>query len=167
MKRTSLICAVVLLAHTLPTGAAERLLIDVGPAVAPAAATAVVVTVPELVVTAPPVARSTRVDAAPKRSALLLTMYATACVLQSYDGFSTLKAAAANHVELNPMMSSLASHPGLVIAAKGAMTVATIAVAENLWRNHRRGQAIAMLIVSNGLMAAVGANNAMALRGER
>ena len=98
---------------------------------------------------------------------MLLAMYRTAGLLQAYDCFSMPKAIAANHVAPNPMMAPLVNHPSLVIAAKAGMTIAPIAAAENPWRTNHHRQAIAMLIVSNGLMAAVGAHNAMVLRGQR
>ena len=161
MKRTLLMSVVTLFALTLPARAADRPATDPpwAAAVAPAAADAPqIVTAAVVTVTAPG-------EVVAKRTGLLLSMYATCGILQAYDGYSTIKAAASNHVELNPMMAPLAQHPALVVAAKAAMTVATIAAAENLWRNHHHGQAIAMMVVSNGLMAAVGAHNAMLLRG--
>ena len=167
MKRTVLICAVALVVHTLSASAADRPLVGAVPIVAPMAAAALEVAAPEIVAAAPSIVLSTSVGAPPKRSPMLLAMYATVGLVQAYDGYTTIKGVAANQVELNPAMLPFVKHPSLVIAAKGAMTLATIAAAENLWRHHHRGQAIAMLIVSNGLMAAVGAHNAMVLRGAR
>ena len=43
----------------------------------------------------------------------------------------------------------------------------SIYVAERLWRGHHRGQAIAMMVVSNGIMAAVAASNASIIRSQR
>jgi hypothetical protein len=64
-------------------------------------------------------------------------------------------------------MAPLVKQPALVIAAKAAVTVATIAAAENLWRTHHRTHAVVLLVVTNGVMAAVAANNASVLRGSR
>jgi hypothetical protein len=64
-------------------------------------------------------------------------------------------------------MSGLASHPGALWAVKGGAAFISIYAAERLWRQHRRGQAIAMMAVSNGLMVAVAASNASVLRAQR
>lgn len=165
MKRTFLVCVVALVAHASPSAAADRLATDLGPAVAVAAPiAAAVAAVAAPIVVAPVIALN---EVVAKRGSILLSMYAACGLLQAYDGYSTIKAVASNHVELNPLMAPLVKQPGLVVAAKAAMTIATIAAAENLWRNHHRKQAIVMLVVSNGLMAAVGAHNAMVLRGQR
>ena len=52
-------------------------------------------------------------------------------------------------------------------AVKGGVAFASIYVAERLWRTHHRGEAIAVMAVSSGVMAAVAANNAAILRGQR
>jgi hypothetical protein len=164
MKRTLLVCLIAMFTHTVSATAADHPLADAATVVAPVAAAAVAA--PQILAAAVAVRRATS-DVAASRSPMLLAMYGTAGLLQAYDGFSTLKAVAANHVELNPMMAPLVQHPGLVIAVKAAMTIATISAAENLWRNNHHKQAMVMLIVSNGLMAAVSAHNAMVLRGQR
>lgn len=164
MKCSVLVCVVALVAHGRIANATDRPLTDQVPIVA--AAAIVVDAVPEILsVTAAVV--PARIDPVAKRSPLLLAMYGAAGLLQAYDGYSTITGVAAGHVEVNPLMAPLVKHPGLVIAAEAVMTLATIAAAETLWRSHHRGQAIAMLIVSNGLMAAVGAHNAALLRGQR
>lgn len=164
MKRTLLVALIAVFAHTISATAADRPLDDAVTGVAPVAVAAAAA--PQILSAALVVRRATS-DVAARRSPLLLAMYGSAGLLQAYDSFSTLKAVAANHVELNPMMAPLVNHPSLLIAAKGAMTIATIAAAENLWRSNHHKQAIVLLLVSNGLMAAVGAHNAVALRGQR
>ena len=44
------------------------------------------------------------------------------------------------------------------------MTLATLYAAERQWRQHHRGRAVAIMIVSNGLMAGVAARNAWVKR---
>jgi hypothetical protein len=64
-------------------------------------------------------------------------------------------------------MSAAARNPAAFWAVKGGLTVVNIYVAERLWKKGRRGQAIAMMLVSNGLMVAVAARNASVLRAQR
>ena len=99
-----------------------------------------------------------------KRPSLLVGMYVGSGLLHGYDIYSTLAGIKANKVELNPLMREMVKNPPVFIAVQTALTVATIALADQLWRQHHPGQAIAVMIVSNGLMAAVAAHNASVLR---
>jgi len=101
------------------------------------------------------------------RGSALPVLYVTFGLLQIFDGFSTL--AAVNHgaVELNPVVTGLSGNPAAIWAVKGGVTVLAIATAEGLWRQHRRREAIATMLVANGVMAAVAARNASVLRGLR
>ena len=103
-------------------------------------------------------------DAPAPRSMFLKGMYATSIGLQAFDGYSTMAGLRSGNVELNPMMKSVAQNPTTLFVAKATMTLTTIAIADTLWRSHHRGQAIAVMVVSNGLMAAVAAKNASVLR---
>ena len=98
-----------------------------------------------------------------KRPGFLIGMYAGSGLLQAYDAYSTLAGVKANKVELNPLMSEMVKNPSVFIAAKSVMTFATIFAAERLWRQHHPGKAIALMAVSNGLMAAIAAHNASVL----
>ena len=98
------------------------------------------------------------------RPRILIGMYAASALLQGYDTYSTLAGLSAHNVELNPIVRDLAKNPSVLIATKSAVTLATVVAAEQLWRQHHPGQAIALMIVSNGLMAAIGARNAAVLR---
>lgn len=172
MKRTLLVLLIAVFTHTMSATAAERPLADAATVDAPVAIAAVAASAVAPVAASGNLAAAAVVQRAPsevaaRRSPMLLAMYGSAGLLQAYDGFSTLKAVAANHVELNPMMAPLVNHPSLVIAAKAAITIATISAAEKMWRTNHHKQAIALLLVSNGVMAAVGAHNAMVLRGRR
>jgi len=101
------------------------------------------------------------------RPRMLVGLYAASGVLQAYDAYSTLAGVKMQKAELNPFLSGMVKQPALFIAAKGAMTIATIATADRLWRSHHRGRAIALMAVSNGLMAVVAARNASTLRAQR
>ena len=99
-----------------------------------------------------------------KRPRLLVGMYAGSGLLHGYDIYSTLAGIKANKVELNPLMREIVKNPPVFIAVQSVMTLATIAVADQLWRQHHPGQAIAVMILSNGVMAAIAARNASVLR---
>lgn len=101
------------------------------------------------------------------RGSALPSLYVSLIGLQAYDGYSTSRGLNHGAVESNGFMSGLASHPGALWAAKGGAAFVSIYTAERLWRQHRRGQAIALMVVSNGFMAAVAASNASVLRAQR
>ena len=61
---------------------------------------------------------------------------------------------------MNPLMRSILGSRAAFIGLKVAMTVGPIIVAERMWRDHRRGSAIALMAISNGMMALVAARNA-------
>ncbi len=84
--------------------------------------------------------------------------------LQAYDGYSTVAAINRGATESNAIMSGLVSHPPAFLVVKGALAGVTIVTAEQLWRQHHRTGAIALLLISNGMMAVVAANNASVLR---
>jgi hypothetical protein len=102
-----------------------------------------------------------------ERGAALPALYVSLAGLQVYDGYSTSRGLKNGAVESNAILGALANHPAALWAAKGATAFVSIYVAERLWRGHHRGQAIALMAVSNGLMAAVAASNASTIRGQR
>jgi hypothetical protein len=99
-----------------------------------------------------------------ERGPVLAPMYASLIGLQAYDGYSTNRGLQNGATESNAAIGAVSRHPAAVWAAKGATAFASIYVAERLWRQHRRGQAIVLMVVSNGIMAAVAANNAAIVR---
>lgn len=101
------------------------------------------------------------------RGRVLPVLYVSLLGLQAYDGFSTSRGLEDGAIESNPLMGSLVRHPVALWAAKGGAAFVSIYVAERLWRQHRRGQAIALMIVSNGLMTAVATSNRSVLRARR
>jgi len=96
------------------------------------------------------------------RPPMLKGLYAASIGLQAFDGYSTFVGLRRGSVELNPAMQS--ATPTTLVVAKATMTLTTIAIADQLWRQHHRGQAIAVMLISNGLMTAVAAKNASVLR---
>jgi hypothetical protein len=98
------------------------------------------------------------------RGAALPLLYAGLIGLQAYDGFSTTRGLQAGAVESNGLMASLVKHPVSLWGAKAGTAFASIYLAERLWRQHRRGAAIAMMVASNAMMVAVASNNAKIMR---
>ena len=112
-----------------------------------------------------PIAPSSAAAARPtSRGPILPILYVSLAVLNVYDGSSTTTALKLGAAEGNPMMAGIAGHPAALWAVKAGVTAGSIVVAERLWRQHRRAAAIGMMIVSNGLMAAVAAQNASVIR---
>jgi hypothetical protein len=84
--------------------------------------------------------------------------------LNAVDAYTTMKGLSRGATEANPLMKTLTQHPAAFLAVKGGVTAGSILVAERLWRKGRRAQAVAVMVVSNGVMAAVAARNVSVLR---
>jgi hypothetical protein len=102
---------------------------------------------------------------ADERPAALVSLYAGFAALQAYDIYSTSAALARGGREGNPLMVGVAGHPAAFIAVDAATTGLSIYAAERLWRHHHRAKAVALMAISNGVMAVVAAHNASVLRG--
>src|SRR5476649_585423 len=98
---------------------------------------------------------------------VLTMLSASMSGLQAYDAYSTLTALKRGGVESNPLMQGIVGHPAVFIGVKAGLTAASIYAAERLWREHHRGTAIALMAVTNGIMAAVAVNNASVLHASR
>ena len=101
------------------------------------------------------------------RGGVLPSLYVTLAGLHAYDGYSTVSGVHRGAAETNPVVKSVAGNPMAMIAVKGGVIAASIFMAERLWKQNRRSAAIATMIVTNGLMAAVAARNASVLRTQR
>lgn len=101
------------------------------------------------------------------RGPVLLPLYVSLIGLQVYDGYSTIRGLENGALEANTFMTRLAAEPAALWAVKGGVTFVSIYMAERLWRKNRRVQAVAVMVVTNGLMAAVALNNASVLRGQK
>ena len=100
---------------------------------------------------------------APHRPLLLPTLYAGTAVLQGYDAYSTLTALKSGATEANPLMKGITKSPIAFVALKAGMTAVSIMSAERMWKNDHRVAAVLVMVVSNGMMAAVAAHNASVL----
>jgi hypothetical protein len=98
------------------------------------------------------------------RPSALPAMYVSLAGLQAYDGYSTIRGVRNGATEANPLVGGLASQPAAFWTVKALSTVTTIYFAEQLWRQHKRGQAIMTMVVANAVMGAVAARNASVLR---
>jgi hypothetical protein len=104
---------------------------------------------------------------APSRGAVLPLLYASYAGLQAFDATSTLRGVKLGAQEANPLMSGLSGNPAGMWALKAGLTAASIVASEHLWKQHRRGEAIALMVVANGIMAGVAARNAAVVNGLR
>jgi hypothetical protein len=93
-----------------------------------------------------------------RRPALLPFLYATTVALQALDAHSTLSALELGAREVNPVMQGVAGNKPALLAVKAGAAAGTIYFAEKLWRRNRVG-AVAMMVVINGVTAAVVAHN--------
>ena len=100
---------------------------------------------------------------AAKRPAALPALYVSFAALQAFDGYSTIEALSRGASEANPMMKGAASSPATFWAVKAATAVSAMMVAERLWKTNKPA-AIAMMVIANGVAAAVAANNASVLK---
>ena len=98
-----------------------------------------------------------------KRPMALPALYGASILLQGYDAYSTLTVLKQGGLEANPVMKGVTKNPVAFIGLKAGVTMMSIMAAERMWKNHNRVGAIATMIVSNGLMTAVAANNAKVL----
>jgi len=101
------------------------------------------------------------------RGSVLPSLYASLAGLQAFDGYSTLVGVRRGAVETNGIIKNVAGNPAALWAVKAGATTASIFVAERLWKQNRRMAAIATMVATNGLMAAVAARNASVLRAQR
>jgi hypothetical protein len=98
------------------------------------------------------------------RGAALPSLYVSLAGLNAVDAYTTMKGLSGGATEANPLMKTITKNPAAFLAVKGGVTAGSILVAERLWRKGRRAQAIAVMVVSNGVMAAVAARNVSVLR---
>jgi hypothetical protein len=104
-----------------------------------------------------------RTAAPTSRGALLPALYVSLAGLNVFDAYSTSKGLALGATEQNPLLKGIAGSPAAMWAVKGGATAVSIYMAERLWRKHRRAEAIAVMVISNGMMAAVAARNSAVL----
>jgi hypothetical protein len=155
MTRTAALVAVMLTFTGLRAYAG-----DAGDTTAVVPSSAVVASSPALAAPAPLTAFSTR--SIEPRPAMLLGLYASFAALQGYDLYSTTRALGQGAHEANPMMQRAVGNKAVFWTVKAAATIAPMMAAERLWKTNKAG-AIAVMVVGNGVMAAVAAHNAQVL----
>ena len=99
--------------------------------------------------------------------AALISLAAASASLQAYDTYSTLSALNLGAVEANPAMRGLARRPAALVAVKAGVAASSILASAQLWKQHHRKSAIALLVITNGTMTAVALHNASVLRSMR
>lgn len=99
----------------------------------------------------------------PRRGAMLPALYVGLAGLNAFDAYSTVKGLSRGATEGNPLMQPAAGSSAAMWAIKGGVTAGSIAVAERLWRQNRRGAAITMMVVSNVIVATAAARNVQIL----
>jgi len=102
-----------------------------------------------------------------RRGAVLPSLYVSLAALQAMDAYTTVTGVRRGAVEVNTLLSGLATNGSAMWAMKAGVTAGSILAAERLWKRHRRAQAIAVMAVSNGMMAMVAARNYSVLRSVR
>ena len=113
---------------------------------------------------APPVVQVARRGTQTGRSIVLPSLYVSLSALQAYDVYTTLSGMRQGAVEANPMMQGIVGNPAAFIALKAGVTGASIYMAERLWKDKKRTQAVLLMVASNGLMAYVAHHNSSVLR---
>lgn len=108
------------------------------------------------------------VEKVEKRPRVLPALYVGLAGFQAYDAYSTIRGVGQGvGRETNPLVGGLASQPVAFWSLKAISTATSIYYAEQLWRQHHRGKAIAMMVAANGMMAFVSARNASVLSSAR
>ena len=98
------------------------------------------------------------------RGAVLPSLYVSLAGLNALDAYTTSKGLALGAAEGNPLMRGVASSPAMLWAVKGGVTAGSVFLAERMWRKNNKVGAIAVMAVSNGMMAVVAARNASVIR---
>lgn len=94
------------------------------------------------------------------RGSILPSLYVSLAALNVYDAVSTKQGLAHGAMESNPGMSGIVGSSTALWTAKAVTTASTILLSEHLWKTHHKVGAIAVMVISNGLMSAVAAHNA-------
>ena len=100
----------------------------------------------------------------PRRPWPLPLLYGSSIYLQSYDTYLTLSALKAGASEMNPVLKPFTKHPAAFIAVKAGLEAASIAAAEQIWKDNHRARAVVLMLVTNAMMVGVTAHNAAVLQ---
>lgn len=94
-----------------------------------------------------------------RRPLLLPALYVSQVALQALDAHSTFTALDRGAHEVNPVMKGVVGNRGAMMAVKAGVAAGTIWASERMWRRGNRAGAIALMIIANGVTAAVVAHN--------
>jgi hypothetical protein len=100
----------------------------------------------------------------PSRGSVLPSLYLSLAGLNALDAHTTLRGVSLGASESNPLLKAAATHPSVLWAVKGGVTAGSVFMAERLWRKNHKAGAIAVMLVSNGMMAVVAARNMSVIR---
>lgn len=106
--------------------------------------------------------RSTQIEKPASRPRVLPALYVSLAALQAFDAYSTAQGLSRGAQESNPLMQQVAGNTAGFWTLKAATAIVPMILAERMWRHNKVG-AITLMIVANGVAAAVGANNAHVL----
>jgi uncharacterized protein DUF5658 len=99
----------------------------------------------------------------PSRPPMLMALYVGEVALQTFDGYSTIAGVRQGHREINPLIGPFADRPVAFWTVKALSTATSIVLTERLWRRQHRKEAVVLMIITDGMMTAVGARNAAIL----
>jgi hypothetical protein len=97
------------------------------------------------------------------RPAPLAPLYISFAALQAFDAVTTIRALEAGGVEVNPLLKGVAGNGVALVAVKAGATVATVYLAERLWKKNRVA-AIVLMATLNGVYVVAVAQNHRAAR---
>jgi hypothetical protein len=97
------------------------------------------------------------------RPAPLAPLYISFAALQAFDAVTTIRALEAGGVEVNPLLKGVAGNGVALVAVKAGATVATVYLAERLWKKNRVA-AIVLMVTLNGVYVVAVAQNHRAAR---
>ena len=100
----------------------------------------------------------------PTRGSVLPALYVSLAGLNAFDAYTTSKGVSLGAEEANPVLKGVANRPAVLWAVKGGVTAGSVFIAERLWRKKNKVGAVAVLLVSNGMMAVVAARNVSVIR---
>jgi hypothetical protein len=151
MFRTAAFALLLVVATALPVAAADALAADGSAVVAEAAPMASDVDWS---------LRPVRVGQVEQGRGALSGLYASLAALNVVDGLTTARGLrSGTATEANPLLGAAAKNSGALWAVKAGSTAVSVVLAERLRRGGHRGQAMAVMILTNSVMATVAANN--------
>jgi hypothetical protein len=104
----------------------------------------------------------TQIEKPASRPRVLPALYISLAAFQAFDAYSTARGLSSSAQESNPLMQHVAGNTVGFLALKAATAAVPMLLAERMWKHNKVG-AVALMVVANGVAAAVSANNAQVL----